>query len=153
MHEFHLWETASGEKDQDFHHTCRQACTCAHTPSNTHIYLTLEVFIVFWSFQAVKLALMKESASNMSGMQPGTGSCGQAIFIAPPAPQIHLFFFSTIPPPPSLRAGAPSGSLHHSPSLLSPSLSLLPVWVAFGKLANCVLLTWVHVLSGDQLFV
>lgn len=44
-----------------------------------------------------------------------------------------------------------SRSLPFSP--LSPSLSLLPVWVAFGKLANCVLLTWVHVLSGDQLFV
>lgn len=37
--------------------------------------------------------------------------------------------------------------------LLAPSLPAVPDCVAFGKLANCVLLTWVHVLSGDQLFV
>lgn len=44
-----------------------------------------------------------------------------------PLQTIFFFFFSftsTIPPPPSLRAGAPSGSLHHSPSLLALSLPL-----------------------------
>lgn len=46
--------------------------------------------------------------------------------VCPSKPSFFFFFSftSTIPPPPSLRAGAPSGSLHHSPSLLALSLPL-----------------------------
>lgn len=45
--------------------------------------------------------------------------------LCPSNPSFFFFSFtSTIPPPPSLRAGAPSGSLDHSPSLLSLRLFL-----------------------------
>lgn len=114
-----------------------------------HTYLTLEVFIVLWSFQTVKLALMKESASNIFEIQPGNRAVDNL--------SSSLFLQIPTPPPRLCQLYASSSDSQGSqwlPSLLSFSLfPPSPVCVAFGKLANCVLLTWVHVLSGDQLFV
>lgn len=109
-----------------------------HTHSlDTHTR-TLEVFIVLWSFQAVELALMKESAANISGIQPGTRSCGQAIFIAPSTPPLHLLptpspaLFLCLPLPEQEPPVVPS---------ITPLLSFpLPLFLSF--LSELPLANW-----------
>ena len=134
-------------------HTHTHTHTDRHTHTDIHTYLMLEVFIALWSFQAAKLALMKESASKF---QPGTRTVDKSSslsFSLSNSPPHHHHQHHPPPPPPHI-SGAPCGSpLSFLISLFPPSLSPSSACVAFGKLANCVLLTWVHVLSGDQLFV
>lgn len=151
LFESHFWQTTYWPGVEDIH---TKKNTQTHSHSYTHLSDIRSLYCPL-KFSSSQISI-DERVSIKHVWDPArnpelwTSYLHHSLYSSAPS------FSSSPPPAPSLllllsETEPPSGFLHRSPLL--PFLSPSPVCVAFGKLANCVLLTWVHVLSGDQLFV